>query len=86
MAMRSQVYEWMNQGSSATASTTRRTTSGNFPMTMSKDKDYDVFIGGVGNQITKPAETSATQFVVIPNAILRDITPINSPISASGPS
>ena len=65
MAMRSQVYEWMNQGSSATASTTRRTTSGNFPMTMSADKDYDVFIGGVGNQITKPAETSATQFVVI---------------------
>ena len=65
MAMRSQVYEWLNHGSSATASTTRRTTSGNFPMTMSADKDYDVFIGGIGNQITKPAETSATQFVVI---------------------
>jgi len=65
MAMRSQVYEWLNHGSSATASTTRRTTSGNFAMTMSADKDYDVFIGGVGNQITKPAETSATQFVVI---------------------
>ena len=29
------------------------------------DKDYDIFIGGVGNQIAKPAETSATQFVVI---------------------
>ena len=34
-------------------------------MTLTQDKDYDIFIGGVGNQITKPAETTATQFVVI---------------------
>jgi hypothetical protein len=65
MAMRSQVYEWLSHGNSATASTTRRTVAGNYPMTVTGEKDYDIFIGGVGNQITKPAETSATQFVVI---------------------
>ena len=65
MAMRSQVYEWVSHGTSATAGTTRRSASALYPMTLTQDKDYDIFIGGVGNQITKPAETTATQFVVI---------------------
>ena len=65
MAMRSQVYEWMSHGTSATANTTRRSDSALWPMTVTADKDYDIFIGGVGNNITKPAETTATQFVVI---------------------
>jgi len=52
MAMRSQVYAW--DGSKGTAMT-----SGDLGSTMS------VFIGGKGNNISKPAETSATQFVVI---------------------
>jgi hypothetical protein len=69
MAMRSQVYEWLNHSSAkasvGTTSTTRRTSGGTHPQTLESNKDYDIFIGGVGNNITKPAETSATQFVVI---------------------
>ena len=50
MAMRSQVYEW-EFGAQTTANYIGKKTS--------------IFIGGAGNNITKPAETSATQFVVI---------------------
>jgi len=52
MSMRSQVYEWdASRGTPATASN-----AGN---------RISVFIGGIGNNITKPAETTATEFVVI---------------------
>ena len=51
MAMRSQVYEW-DAG---------RDGGG----TLSFGQKYSIFIGGVGNNITKPAETTATQFCVI---------------------
>jgi len=50
MAMRSQVYEW-EFGAQTTANYIGKKTS--------------IFIGGAGNNITKPAETSATQFIVI---------------------
>ena len=50
MAMRSQVYEW-EFGEQTTANYIGKKTS--------------IFIGGAGNNITKPAETSATQFIVI---------------------
>ena len=52
MAMRSQVYAWDGSKDTALASGD----AGNA---------VSVFIGGKGNNITKPAETSATQFVVI---------------------
>jgi len=52
MAMRSQVYEW-----DASRSTSAET--------LAYGRKYSIFIGGVGNNITKPAETTATQFVVI---------------------
>jgi hypothetical protein len=69
MAMRSQVYEWVNHSSAKVSagvtSTTRRTSGGTHPQELTANKDYDIFIGGVGNNITKPAETTATQFVVI---------------------
>ncbi len=52
MSMRSQVYEWT--GSRGT------------PLAAAQaGKRISVFIGGYGNNITKPAETTATQFVVI---------------------
>jgi len=52
MAMRSQVYEW--DGSRDT------------PIAAAQaGQSVSVFIGGFGNNITKPAETTATQFVVI---------------------
>ena len=52
MSMRSQLYEW--DGSRDTA-----IGSGQAGQRIS------IFIGGFGNNITKPAETTATQFVVI---------------------
>jgi len=51
--MRSQVYEW--DGSRGTPGTT---------LTM-LGRSLSIFIGGVGNNITMPASTTATQFVVI---------------------
>jgi len=52
MSMRSQVYEWNSQ----TGTPWTNTNTGN---------SVSIFIGGVGNNITKPAETTATQFIVI---------------------
>ena len=53
MSMRSQVYEW--DASRGTAMTTAN----------SIGQRISIFVGGVGNNITKPAETTATEFVVI---------------------
>ena len=52
MAMRSQVYEWDAGRDTAVSAT-------------STGSALSIFIGGRGNNITKPAETTATQFVVI---------------------
>ncbi len=55
MSMRSQVYQWNSQ--TGTAATSARDAQAGTSMS--------IFIGGFGNNITKPAETTATQFVVI---------------------
>ena len=55
MAMRSQVYAW-NSGNESFGGTSGQAVAGT---------SYSIFIGGLGNNITKPAETTATQFVVI---------------------
>jgi len=60
--MRSQVYEWSNL--QASSNQLRRTTADE-PAQMVANREYDIFTGGVGNNITKPAETTATQFIVI---------------------
>ena len=64
MSMRSQVYEWANLAPVGQTSTLRRTTA-DVPKALVASREYDLFIGGVGNNITKPAETTATQFIVI---------------------
>ena len=64
MSMRSQVYEWCNLAPSPNDSTLRRTTT-DVPVAVPALREIDIFIGGIGNNITKPAETTATQFVVI---------------------
>ena len=64
MSMRSQVYEWANLAPASQTSTLRRGTD-NQPKYVAASTEYDVFIGGIGNNITKPAETTATQFIVI---------------------
>ena len=64
MSMRSQVYEWSNL--QANANQLRRTTA-DLPVAVVANREYDIFTGGLGNNITKPAETTATQFIVIPS-------------------
>ena len=64
MSMRSQVYEWANLAPSGQTSSLRRSTDDQ-PVAVTANREYDVFIGGIGNNITKPAETTATQFIVI---------------------
>ena len=55
MSMRSQVYEW----------TGSRTDGGGTALAAAQaGKRIQVFIGGYGNNITKPAETTATQLPV----------------------
>ena len=56
MSMRSQVYEW-DAG--------RTTTSGAAMTSTQFGSALSIFVGGFGNNITKPAETTATQFCVI---------------------
>lgn len=65
MSMRSQVYEW----DAAAAGTTALLTS-------QAGKRVSIFIGGYGNNITKPAETSATEFVVIEDIAVTPSLPI----------
>jgi len=68
MAMRSQVYEWANFATNSVVGTSGsniRRQSSSIAQTVTAEKALDIFIGGVGNNITKPAETTATQFVVI---------------------
>ena len=68
MSMRSQVYEWSNLaagGAGLTSTSTLRRTVDAQPQVVPANREYDIFIGGIGNNITKPAETTATQFIVI---------------------
>jgi hypothetical protein len=64
MAMRSQVYEWTNLAPTSTGSNIRQSSN---PRSVGIDanKALDIFIGGKGTNITQPASTTATQFVVI---------------------
>ena len=79
MAMRSQVYEWTNLAPSGSTSTLfRRSTD--IPVALASGTQVSIFIGGVGYNITKPAETTATQFVVIEDVAL---TP-DGPASQTG--
>tara|TARA_R100000005_G_scaffold89852_1_gene60742 strand:- start:283 stop:948 length:666 start_codon:yes stop_codon:yes gene_type:complete len=64
MSMRSQVYEWANLAPSPATSALRRATN-DIPVVIPSNREIDIFIGGYGNNITKPAETTATQFIVI---------------------
>ena len=62
MSMRSQVYEWSNLQTNANQ---LRRLSTDAPVQVTINREYDIFTGGIGNNITKPAETTATQFIVI---------------------
>ena len=64
MSMRSQVYEWANLAPGGAGSTLRRSNT-DLVVGVPANQSTDIFIGGIGNNITKPAETTATQFIVI---------------------
>ena len=70
MSMRSQVYEW---------DASRTTVSGTAMKPAQFGSALSIFVGGYGNNITKPAETTATQFCVI-----EDIAVTPSAFTASG--
>ena len=64
MSMRSQVYEWANLAPGGAGSTLSRANTDQV-VPVAANVSTDIFIGGIGNNITKPAETTATQFIVI---------------------
>ena len=72
MAMRSQVYEWIGEPGGIIAASTavsdqRQRGFGTVavPVPMPAGTQNSIFVGVWGRAITKPAETTATQFVVI---------------------
>jgi len=65
MSMRSQVYEWANLSTNATSGFMLRRGLNAVAVPIPIDRELSVFTGQYGNNITKPAETTATQFVVI---------------------
>ena len=71
MSMRSQIYEWNSQTGTAATSWTNANTG----------TAVSIFIGGFGNNITKPAETTATQFVVIEDVA---VSPTAFGVSSTG--
>jgi hypothetical protein len=69
MSMRSQVYAWNGSNfNPALATAAVNAYSGGTAATPGNNltgQQVSIFIGGFGNNITKPAETTATEFVVI---------------------
>ena len=63
MSMRSQVYAWNGANNNAALLNNAATAYGSFNNL--SGTQISIFIGGFGNNITKPAETTATEFVVI---------------------
>ena len=61
--MRSQVYEWANLSTSGNYMLRRGLNA--TAVAVDTNREISVFTGQYGNNITKPAETTATQFVVI---------------------
>jgi len=64
MSMRSQVYEWSNLAPGGAGATLRRGIA-DLAVAVPANQATDIFIGGIGNNISTPAETTATQFIVI---------------------
>ena len=79
MAMRSQIYEWTNTAPGGTGSTLFRRSTDTSVAIANPNTETSIFIGGIGYNITKPAETTATQFVVIEDV---SCTPFSSGVAA----
>ena len=79
MAMRSQIYEWTNTAPNGTGSTLFRNSGDTSVAIATAGTETSIFIGGIGYNITKPAETTATQFVVIEDV---SCTPFTAGVAA----
>ena len=81
MSMRSQVYAWNGNNFAGAAPAAA---AGDFVNTQT-GVQTSIFIGGFGNNITKPAETTATEFVVIEDASCGPTLPCSTQnVAASG--
>jgi len=78
MAMRSQIYEWTNTAPNGTGFTLFRNSTDQ-SVAVTAGSETSIFIGGIGYNITKPAETTATQFVVIEDV---SCTPFTANVAA----
>jgi len=77
MSMRSQIYAWNGANFNPALAAAPQFGPGNTGTQIS------IFIGGFGNNITKPAETTATEFVVIEDVSCTPSLP-TSDLAASG--
>ena len=80
MSMRSQVYAW-NGNSFIGAAPAFAAGTGQFG-TAQSGVQTSIFIGGFGNNITKPAETTATEFVVIEDVACTPSLPAGGAVTA----
>ena len=76
MAIRSQVYEWTNLAPVGSTSSLTRTVN-DVPVALLANRSVSIFTGGIGYNITNPAKTTATQFVVIENIGCTPSNPTN---------
>ena len=79
MSMRSQVYAWNGNAFRGTAAAA---VAGSFIPATSSGVQTSIFIGGFGNNITKPAETTATEFVVIEDVACTPSLPAGGAVTA----
>jgi hypothetical protein len=83
MSMRSQVYAW-NGNSFIGAAPAFAAGTGQFG-TAQSGVQTSIFIGGFGNNITKPAETTATEFVVIEDVSCTPTLPASGAATSAAP-
>ena len=80
MSMRSQVYAWNGNSFAAPGSAV---VAGDW-VPAQAGVQTSIFIGGFGNNITKPAETTATEFVVIEDVACTPTLPATGAATSAG--
>ena len=83
MSMRSQVYAWNGANNNVALANNAATAYGTYNGL--SGTQISIFIGGFGNNITKPAETTATEFVVIEDIACTPSLNANAGVSTNTP-
>jgi len=81
--MRSQVYAWNGANNNVALANNAATAYGTYNGL--SGTQISIFIGGFGNNITKPAETTATEFVVIEDIACTPSLNANAGVSTNTP-